>query len=273
MKSFHQTHNSIGDMIFNTVTYENSSFFSHFHKSYELIYVAEGNLECSINGKNYTFGKGSFALIFPYQIHSWHIGDGKAYICVFSESYVKSFAKAAEGLVGANPNFRCRPFIEDYFREIMLEGFPNHYINLPPPDNSLPIKSALYGVLNEFLSSVPLVQSSAQANEHLSIAILEYISYHFTENITLQDIASALGYSYQHISRVFNQKINTPFKDLLNWYRFEFAKQMLYETSMPITDIAHESGFQSIRNYNLVCSKLCSMTPSELRRSAKLRFD
>ena len=268
MISYHQKYNSLGDRIFNTAIYENSSFFAHFHKSFELIYIMDGEFECSIDGRNYTFSEGEFALIFPYQLHSWRISSGKAYICVFSDSYVKTFAKGCEGRRCEKPAFRCSEDVRNYFLSTLLKEFPNHHFNLPPPSNPLPIKSALYGILNQFLIGEPLVKNSQESSEQLTYDMLVFISEHFNENITLSTLANALGYSYQHISRVFNQKINTPFKDFLNWYRFEYAKQLLTETDLSIAEVAHESGFQSIRNFNLICMKLSGRTPKELRRSA-----
>ena len=265
MLSFHQRHNSIGDMIFNTDTYENSSFCAHFHRSYELIYVMDGEFHLIIDGKNYTLHKGDFALALPYQIHSWEIDGGIAHICVFSEKYVKSFAKATEDRIGESPVFRVSAITEEYYKKMLIEKFPKHHFNLPPPENSMPIKSALYGILYEYLEATALKKADRHTSEGLTVEILDYVSAHFNEGISLGSIADALGYSYQHISRVFNQKINTPFKDFLNFYRLEYAKQLLTESDMSIAEVAHESGFQSIRNFNLVCMKLSGKTPREIR--------
>ena len=265
MLSFHQRHNSIGDMIFNTDTYENSSFCAHFHRSFELIYVIEGNFELIIDGRNYTLNKGDFALTLPYQIHSWKIDDGIAHISVFSEKYVKSFSSMIDNRIGETPIFRPSPLAEEYYQKMLIEKFPRHHFNLPPPENALPIKSALYGILFEYLEAVPLVSSPRHTSEQLTVEILDYVSAHFNEDLSLSRVADALGYSYQHISRVFNQKINTPFKDFLNFYRFEYSKQLLQESEKSISEIAHESGFQSIRNFNLICMKLSGKTPRQLR--------
>ena len=89
---------------------------------------------------------------------------------------------------------------------MLIEKFPKHHFNLPPPDNSMPIKSALYGVLYEYLEVTNLKKASRNTTEKLTVEILDYVSSHFNEDISLATVADALGYSYQHISRVFNQK-------------------------------------------------------------------
>lgn len=266
MLSFHQRHNSIGEMIFNTDTYENSSFCAHFHRSFELIYTVSGEFHLIIDGRNYTLKQGDFAIILPYQIHSWSIEEGAAHISVFSDSYVKSFARAMEDCFGESPVFRAAPLTEEYYRKTLIGRFPRHHFNLPAPENPMPIKSALYGVLNEYIESTPLLRAQPRNTERLTVQILDYVSEHFNEGISLRQVADDLGYSYQHVSRVFNQRINTPFKDFLNFYRFEYAKQLLTETDKSIAEVAHEAGFQSIRNFNLVFRSISGLSPREIRK-------
>ena len=45
--------------------------------------------------------------------------------------------------------------------------------------------------------------------------------------------------------------------------------RMLQETSLPITQVAFESGFQSLRSFNHVCISIFGQTPTELRRRAR----
>ena len=264
MISFHQKHNTIGDMIFNTVPYEKSSFCAHFHKSYELIYVISGEFHCILDGNKYTFREGDIALIQPYRIHSWHIPEGRAHICVFSEGYVKSFTKLLGNRRSAEPTFACSEAAKNYYREVIVNGYP-HYFDMPAPKNPLDIKSALYAVLSEYLKNATLTEYAGDLGEKLSTEILDYIAENFRDDLSLTEIASALGYSYQHISRVFNRRINSTFKDFLNFYRFEYARQLLLESDLPIAEVASEAGFQSIRNFNLVCMRLSGKTPKEIR--------
>ena len=55
------------------------------------------------------------------------------------------------------------------------------------------------------------------------------------------------------------------FTDYINVYRFNAACAMLTETDMSMTDIAYESGFQSIRSFNSIFKKLSGVTPREYR--------
>ena len=49
----HQQHNSPGNHNYNAFLYENCEWFYHFHKNYELIYILSGEMELTLNDKNY----------------------------------------------------------------------------------------------------------------------------------------------------------------------------------------------------------------------------
>ena len=48
------------------------------------------------------------------------------------------------------------------------------------------------------------------------------------------------------------------------WY----ARDQLLHTNASITDIAHASGFQTVRTFNRVFSEQTGMTPTEYRQKA-----
>ena len=87
------------------------------------------------------------------------------------------------------------------------------------------------------------------------------------KGMTLAEIAESLGYEYCYFSRIFNKLFLMNFTDYINIYRFNAACAMLTETDMSVTDIAYESGFQSIRSFNNIFKSLSGVSPREYRRS------
>ena len=99
------------------------------------------------------------------------------------------------------------------------------------------------------------------------VQILEYVSQNFQEDISLQSIARALGYNYQYLSKIFNRTMNINFKTLVNHYRFEYARQQLLNNpEKSISEIAFESGFQSIRSFNRIYREISGSTPNQSQR-------
>ena len=87
------------------------------------------------------------------------------------------------------------------------------------------------------------------------------------------DVAQKYGYNYQYLSRTFNKTFKTNFKKMLNYYRLEQAIAFLDETDMSISQIAFESGFQSIRSLNAVCLETYGKSPSEVKKERKERLE
>lgn len=95
-----------------------------------------------------------------------------------------------------------------------------------------------------------------------------YVEAHFQENINLDVVAQALGYSPNHLSRHFKQKKGVNFTDYLNGRRVAHARQLIRESGLPLKDIAAQSGFGSANSLIRTFEKYEGMTPGEYRRAA-----
>jgi AraC family transcriptional regulator, regulatory protein of adaptative response / DNA-3-methyladenine glycosylase II len=82
----------------------------------------------------------------------------------------------------------------------------------------------------------------------------------------LEDLASKLGVGSRHLRRLFQTHIGASPKSLATTQKILFAKKLLGETALPVTQIAFASGFGSIRRFNAAFSKIYGRTPSAIRR-------
>lgn len=254
---FHQVWNSVGDHSYNAVFYENIFWDYHFHKNYELIYVIHGEVECTISDKTSILHANDFAICLSNEIHRYHsIGESKTWVCVFSEDFVHSFDKVMQGKVGTDYRFRCSPPVTAYLKDCLITD---------KPLNLLRLKSCLYAVCDEYLSQIELVD---RREHHLGLMndISDYVANHYQKKITLSQIAEELGYNYCYLSKAFHKLFRMSFSNYVNTYRFNKVCELLIETDLPITDIAIESGFQSIRNFNEIFSQMAGMPPGTYRK-------
>ena len=74
-------------------------------------------------------------------------------------------------------------------------------------------------------------------------------------------MAEELGYSYNYLSAYFKTQFGCSYADYVNSFRLEEAVRLLKRTDKSITQIAFESGFTSIRNFNDVFKKEYSISP------------
>src|SRR3984885_11750319 len=84
----------------------------------------------------------------------------------------------------------------------------------------------------------------------------------------LEAIAEQFELSSRQIRRIVQKELGVSPIELLQTRRWLLAKQLLTETSLPVTEIAFASGFSSLRRFNDAFSQNYRMTPSRLRKEA-----
>ncbi len=257
---FHQPYNSLTNLNFNTQFYTDTVWGNHFHKNLELIYVIEGKVDCTLNGKKHLLSKGTFGLCLPYDIHGYApYKDSMYWILVFSEDFVHAFSKEIKGKTGETFKFNINQHIKEYItKRLIYNNSPTVYT----------LKSCLYGICEEYLNNVKLIKKDNK-NQETIVMVANYVSEKYTENITLKDMAKHFCLDYNYMSRYFKKMFNMPFTDFVNLYRLEAAINHLTTTDKSIIEIAMISGFQSVRNFNLYFKKNMGVTPSEYRKSYK----
>lgn len=80
-----------------------------------------------------------------------------------------------------------------------------------------------------------------------------------------EELAAEVGYSSRQLRRLFEQEIGATPDFVARSRRAHFARRLLDETRLTITEIAFASGFNSVRQMNRVVRDIFSFTPSELR--------
>lgn len=93
-----------------------------------------------------------------------------------------------------------------------------------------------------------------------------YISSHYLENLTLEEVAEASGFSKYHFTRIFKQYMNMTFYEYLNSKRVKRAEELLYNQEMSVTDVAMNSGFFSLSAFNRTFRAMKNCAPSEFRK-------
>lgn len=118
----------------------------------------------------------------------------------------------------------------------------------------------------ELPASTPASQGNKQHEyvEKFNV-VFDFIEHNFTEDISLEDVAARIGFSKFHFSRLFHQFTGTSFYDYLSLRRLKAAEVLLLNPTLPITEIALQSGFSSISTFNRVFKKYKECTPTEFK--------
>jgi AraC family transcriptional regulator, regulatory protein of adaptative response / DNA-3-methyladenine glycosylase II len=84
----------------------------------------------------------------------------------------------------------------------------------------------------------------------------------------VETLAERLGLGERQLRRLFLQHLGASPISVAQTRRVLFAKQLIHETQMPMTEVALAAGFGSVRRFNEIFRELFHRPPSALRRKA-----
>ncbi|MBC2604622.1 helix-turn-helix domain-containing protein [Pelagicoccus albus] len=112
------------------------------------------------------------------------------------------------------------------------------------------------------------IQKAEKTSNPAAARAVKHIKSNFELPISLSEIAEVAGTSVRHFSKVFKEETGLSFVEYLTRERVEKAKKQIRESSNRISDIAFESGFDSIAQFNRAFKKVAGESPSSYRLSA-----
>ena len=86
---------------------------------------------------------------------------------------------------------------------------------------------------------------------------------------SVERLAARLGIGPRHLHRLFVQHVGAAPVTVAQTRRLHFAKHLLDETALPITEIALAAGFGSVRRFNHTFRSTYGRAPRELRRRVR----
>ena len=95
---------------------------------------------------------------------------------------------------------------------------------------------------------------------------LHLIDEGILDNASVDDLASKLGLGSRHLRRLFLQHVGASPISLAQTRRLHFAKRLLDETNLAITEVALAAGFGSLRRFNTAFRETYGRAPRELRK-------
>jgi AraC-like DNA-binding protein len=94
------------------------------------------------------------------------------------------------------------------------------------------------------------------------------IETRYDSTLTLDELARTAGFSPYHFIRIFRHVYKQTPHECLVARRVEQAKYLLRASTMPITEICFEVGFQSVGSFSTLFRKLTGLSPSSYREHA-----
>jgi AraC family transcriptional regulator of adaptative response / DNA-3-methyladenine glycosylase II len=85
------------------------------------------------------------------------------------------------------------------------------------------------------------------------------------DNASEADLGARLGVSARHLRRLFKENLGVTPDGLARSARVHFARRLLDDTDLTVTQVALAAGFGSLRQFNRACQEVFRESPRELR--------
>lgn len=250
----------------------------HYHNDLEIIYVAAGKLEITINNKVYIAEPDTLIFINNLEPHYYSILEYpyNRHVLIFKKNYLSMLAN--EPVLASIFNYRPKNF--------------NHMIKLAP-DQADVVKGLFLKMQSEYKEakpywersiktllcqlviytyrisekSFPLSNLNQTIYKTVIIDLQNYIDEHFMEEINLKDMANMFHTNMYYLCHLFKEITGNTFKNYLIQRRVSFAKDQLSYTNKDISEIATGIGFSSVNHFIRTFKKMVGITPYQYRKN------
>ena len=258
----------------------------HWHYEFQLTYVVRGTISMFFNQQTIDLHEGQGIYINPEVLHMIRDRyDSDAMFIsldvspklltsfpnsVFERSYVKPvFCSSAADAVILDPGVFWQKKILDEAMSIEQDYKSRSF------GWELAVSSSLYAIWKELVCHLqeslaehdaPAADGARMRRNQRIKEILSYIREHFTEKITLDEIAKHLHLSTNECCRFFKKNMNCTLFEYITEYRLSKSMELLDHTDLPVSQIAYESGFGSSSYFIEKFRKNVGMTPAAFRK-------
>lgn len=255
---------------------QNVCFDTHWHTDIEIIVPVENWYDATVEDEYFHIEPGDIMIIPSGALHSLKAPDkGMRFVFLLDISSIASIHGFSEvETMLSSPMHVTKtafPHIYDDVHSILAQIRDEYFGK--EPFYELTIFSLLLNMFVtigrnqlsniEAFSGARIYKQQEYVNKFNNI--MGYIDEHYMEDFTLDDIASAVGFSKYHFSRLFKQYTGFTFCSYICHRRIKVAEKLLEQPDLSITEIAMRAGFPSISTFNRVFRRQKNCSPTEYR--------
>lgn len=248
----------------------------HWHDEFEIDYVLSGTLTVRTTASEYFFKAGEAFFMNSNVLCSMHSEDN----CVveshlFNSVFLTGHFRSIFETKYVNPVkdnrqlelLELRP-VNDNNREIIrllsaaasLQSEPNNEFETRSIFSSIWVL-----IMKEIESGHGIGAPVSSARQDRLMTMLSYIHTNYGQKITLDELAQVAYISKRECQRIFQASISKSPVEYIVEYRLEKAKESLRMTSLPIIEIALQTGFSNSPYFAKIFKQNTGMTPAEYR--------
>lgn len=233
--------------------------------SFLLMYVENGSFTLETAGQSRNVKTGQLVLIDCYARHAYFSNTGWSCLwCHFDGITARKWYESITARVG---NLFAMPDVQPVKGKLaaIYETFALGGVVREP---------LLSKYLTDILTAIVLytpTDAAADARQSAVETAAAYISEHFPEKLTVEELAEMAGFSEYHFIRIFKAHTGfTPYEYLVNT-RMNNARYLLKNSALPVKEVCFSTGFSSESSFCSTFKRIEGVTPAQYRASSTLR--
>lgn len=239
----------------------------HVHKVVECVHLLEGRITMGVDGHSYAMQPGDTMFIFPSVSHSYEVvsEDAKGLCAIFLPDTIAEFSDA---FFTRHP---VTPFLPAAEHSPRLTQAIQRLVDVSTAQETALYKAYLHVFLAHLFQEMAFEPLKKHIDIGLTQQVLQHISQHYREDITLESVARDLGVSQSHLSHIFSSQLRINFRRYINTLRIDYACTLLRDTTMSVTEICYACGYNNPRTFHRAFQEEHSMQPGEFREMNRNR--
>lgn len=253
----------------------------HWHEEMEMVFIQEGTLTLKIPSRSFCLKEGDFAVINSNTLHFGSpVGSCVIHSLVFQPKLIFGESDSVFSKKYLQPLLSCPSFsgcvvtggqgqeasrwFKEAFHALQTEPFGFEFM---VRENLSRICLLLY---HYFEKQLNWNAGKENLDNQRIRSMLTFIHQHFSEDITLMDIAGTVGIGDRECLRCFQKTIQTsPIQYLLKYRIMRGAEMLLDMPARAVSDIAALCGFDSPSNFTKMFKRFYRCTPREYRKGCE----
>ncbi len=166
--------------------------------------------------------------------------------------------------------------IQSILEETVIAKYEKDCENLPLADISFTIhKNSTVSDLAEHYRQVTskiifAVTAQQQSKKKIDISLVrEFLDTHYTQGITLEDMAKRFFVSKEYLSSAFKKEVGVNFTEYQTSVRMEKAKEMILEYGIPIQKVSEMVGYTDLAHFYKTFKRYFGSTPAKMREKSE----
>lgn len=237
---------------------------------YVFIYCIDGAGWFRIGNQEYTVSANQYFILpvgAPHAYASDKSSPWTIYWIHFKGTLAPVYAKDANRPMDIKPEQHSRISTRiNLFEEIfntLKNGYSNENLHYA------------FSMFHFYLGTLRYIQQYRNAgnneieDENVVKVAIHYMKENMEKHLSLQDIASQIGYSASHFSMLFKKQTGHSPLTYFNLLKVQQACLLLDTTDMKINQICYKIGIEDTYYFSRLFSKIMGMSPREYRKSKK----